>query len=219
MNESPGPIDEISDPAVLAVMSEAIGLASSMLGIKRPPMPRLLWHEGELAETRHLPTATQVLFVRGSNSYQVMRQAGHEAVHVVVGTNESYWTHEMVAEVMSLEFIERKRQFIYLAQTRAELARQASVEESGLTRPYNFGKCYQAGIELLAVVKRHQLLALGRHPPSDSGLEQWLADLPPETAARVRAIVSRVTAQEAASAPSPDTGEATASDGEVLGPP
>lgn len=217
MNENPEAIDKIFDPAIIAVMSEAIGLASSMLGIKRPPMPQLLWHDRELAETRHKPTGIEVWFVRGSDSYQVMRQAGHEAVHVLVGTNESHWTYEMVAEVMSLEFIERKRQFIYLAKTRADLARQASVEESVLTRPYNFGKCYQAGIELLAVMKRHQLLALARHPPSDAGLEQWLADLPPEAAGEARSIVSRVTAPEAALAASPATREATPPQDQVLG--
>lgn len=213
MTEPPETFDTISDASITALLSRAIGLASSLLGMKRPPMPLLVWHDGVLAETRIVgqPAVTHVLFVRGSTRYQLTRQAGHEAVHVLAGTNEHYWTHEMVAELMSLDFIRSERQFAYWATEKAGLERQARSEASMLKRPYNFGKCYQTGIELLAVMKRHQLLTLARYEPSAQGLEQWLADLPPGMAAQARTVISKVMAHEAAASASPAVGDATAS--------
>jgi hypothetical protein len=119
-----------------------------------------------------------------------MRQAGHEAVHVLAGTNESSWAYEMVAELTSLEFIKYRREFNYLALSRAELQRQAGAGGSLFDRPYNFGKCYRTGLALVAAMSRPHLLALVRYAPSDDGLAEWLASLPPEEAARAQDVIS-----------------------------
>jgi hypothetical protein len=190
----PGAASDL-DPSV--ALAEALAFGSSIRGVKKPPMPAVGWHDATRAETRFEGSSAQVLFVQGSDRYQIMRQAGHEAAHVLSGGQGSNWAHEMAAEVMSLEFLKHKRHFEYAVRCQQDLARSVG-EGSIFGQPYDFGKCYGIGRQLLTHMKPRQLLAVLRFEPTDEGLSAWLADLPPPIAASARDAIAGFLARERA---------------------
>ena len=171
-------LQSVGSSAATAV-GDAFTYASRRFRAQRPPRLTIwLVEEPHAPDDQHIPPeATRdrlgqpVIYLTGQTENQLAYQAAHEVVHVLFTPIQiHHWTHEIVAVLFSLEFLEASGKAEYLAAVlaaqEAEAVRMTLDEFVRSQQPHRlgfYGRASVFGRQLIQIVGPAGYVGIARH--------------------------------------------------------